>query len=89
MQGNGDRKGRLIEIAITILCSAIVSAATVAWTLSATLATFNEKIAVNNGRLTALESRDLTQIAQLSAQTQANSEILRRLERIEDKIDGR
>lgn len=82
------RKARVIEILLSVVASAVGSALLVAWTLSATLSEFNQKINANGGRLTALEARDLNQITQLAAQGQANGEILRRLERIEDKLDG-
>ena len=96
MQGNGDRRSRLIEVGITIICSAIVSAVTVAWSLCATLAAIHERdqqqdrsIANNLQQISALSARDLTQIAQIAAQERTNQEILRRLERIEDKLDRR
>lgn len=90
MQGNGiDRRARLLEVGLTMLCSMAASAGAVLWANSSRLVEFDQKIITNSGRLLSLESRDLSQIVQISAQDQANKEILRRLERIEDKLDGR
>lgn len=93
---NGDRKARVIEIILSVVASAIGSAVIVAWTLSATLATYHEQleqhqrlIDANSAELRALRGADRTQIGQLAKQEAANDEILRRLSRIENKLDGR
>jgi len=93
---NGDRKARVIEIILSVVASAIGSAVIVAWTLSATLATYHEQleqhqrlIDANSAEIRALSSGDRTQVGQLAKQEAANDEILRRLSRIENKLDGR
>ena len=90
------RRARLIEIVLSMAASAVGSALIVAWTLSATLANYHAQleqhqrlIDANTAQLAALNSRDVNQASQLAAQERTNQEILRRLERIEDKLDGR
>jgi len=96
MNANGDRKARLVEIVLSVVASAIGSAVIVAWTLSATLTQYHEQleqhqrlIDINSAELRALNSGDRGQAIQLAKQDQANIEIVGRLKRIEDKLDGR
>ena len=93
---NGDRKARVIEIILSVVASAIGSAVIVAWTLSATLATYHEQleqhqrlIDANSAELRLLSGGDRGQAIQLARQEEANAAIIARLTRIEAKIDGR
>lgn len=89
-----DSRSRYFEVAISVAASAIVSAATVAWSLSATLASFREQLNDHTRRLLVVEGLVPTSagdIASLKARQdgddRARIELDARLQRIEQKLD--
>ena len=88
-------RARWFEVAISVIASAIVSAVTVAWSLSATLAQFREQLNDHTRRLGAVESQLPTatgELASLKARQDGDdrlrSELDARLQRIEAKLDS-
>lgn len=56
---SNEKRERLKEWALTSVASAVVSAITVAWTMSATLQDFRNKQAQHDKQITAVEARVL------------------------------
>ena len=95
MMASGDRKGRLIEIAISVAASIVSSALVMAWTMSATFTELRTKlneqeriVNINTQEIRALGSRDVSQIAQQSATDAHYQDILRRLDSIDRKLEA-
>lgn len=94
MAGNGDRRARLVEMAISVGASVITSAVVVAWTISASLTSFRERIdsfdrqmRANGEQIASLNARDLAQVSQLSATDAHYQDILRRLDSIDRRLE--
>lgn len=91
-----ERNARWIELGITIVVSAMSSSVIAAWIISSTLATMQANISENKRRIDensyAIQNQATLDAVQQEriATTQARFEdILRRLDRIETKLDSR
>lgn len=91
-----ERRSRLIEVGLSVAASVIASSVVASWTLSEALATYAAKIdehdrALNfkQQQIAALESRQLA-YERTQAQGEAHySDILRRLDSIDQKLESR
>ncbi len=89
-----DRKARLIEVGLSVLASAAMSAVVAAWTMSATLATFKAKLDEHDRALefkqqqvSILEGRQAVLEGKQQAADAHYQDILRRLDSIDRKLD--
>ena len=89
-----DRRARWGEIAISVGASAVVSAVTVSWSLSATLTSFREQLTDHGRRIGQFEmqfpgaSGDIASLkARQDGDDRSRIELDARLQRIEAKLD--
>lgn len=87
-------RSRWLEIAISVGLSIATSATVVSWRISATLATFEAKtvehdqgIEMLNARVAQVKEENGAQNVQIAVANSQFSEVLRRLDTIERKID--
>lgn len=91
-----DRRARLLEVFVSVAASAVSSAILVSWVLSATLTRFESAIDEHERRLVSQQAQ-LTAITDRGAQTNEKlaavnaqyADILRRLDGIDRKLEGR
>lgn len=89
-------RSRWAELAITLAVSVITSALVMSWTLSAQLAEFKTTITVQGQRLDRIEltvaqntSVNGSQTAQIAVQSTQWTEVIRRLDAIDRKLEHR
>ena len=89
-----DNRSRWFEIGISVAASALVSAVTVTWSLSATLTSFREQLNDHGRRMAITESQTaiaVSELASLKARQDGDDrgrvELDARLQRIEQKLD--
>ena len=88
-------KHRIAEVAATMIVSAISAAITVTWSVSALITRSTIRIDNLEGRISAVESRtnategiNYAQQNSLAVNEARSQDILRRLDRIETKVDN-
>lgn len=91
-----DRRARLLEVFISVLASVVSSAVVVAWTISATFSEYSTRLEEHDRRFSATQSqlealsvRQLTQERQIATSDAHYVDILRRLDSIDRKLEGR
>lgn len=91
-----DRRARFIEVLISVAASIFSSAVVVSWTLSASLTRLETRLNDHDREFVGVRSqidgvtqRDITQGQQMAANEARYSDILRRLESIDRKLETR
>lgn len=92
--GARERRARLLEVSISVIASVLTSAVVVAWTISATLARMQSRIdehstalADQSLRLNQLRDSDTDQGQAIATVEAHYSDILRRLDSIDRKLE--
>lgn len=89
-------RSRWIELGITLAASIITSALVMSWRMSASLAQFQDKLDSQEMRLERVESQaqqnssaNSTQNSEIAVQSSQWSEVIRRLDAIDRKLEKR
>lgn len=87
-------RARWLEMTIVSSLSIITSAVVVTWTVSATLAKFEAKLEAHDVRLSSVEQQERqaqadnsAQAAQIAVQSSQWTEVIRRLDAIDKKLE--